>query len=101
MGDSVAASVVVVASEVVVVARVEVVEEEVVVLSMVSAGEQAARINAHTTNLLKVERIGGRVSPFAAYTTNTPPVTGKRGRAASGSSIETASSIPSALERRT
>jgi hypothetical protein len=65
IGDRVGTAVVVVANDVVVVGGVEVVEE-VVVVSIVSAGEQAARINAPTMNLLKDERIGGRVSVSAA-----------------------------------
>jgi hypothetical protein len=56
---------VVVANDVVVVGRAVVVEE-VVVVSIASAGEQAAMISAPTMNLLKVERIGGRVSVSAA-----------------------------------
>jgi hypothetical protein len=65
IGDRVGTAVVVVANDVVVVGRVEELEE-VVVVSIVSAGEQAARINAPTMNLLKDERIGGRVSVSAA-----------------------------------
>jgi hypothetical protein len=65
IGDRVGTAVVVVANDVVVVGRVVAVEE-VVVVSIASAGEQAARINAPTMNLLKVERIGGRVSVSAA-----------------------------------
>jgi len=101
IGESVVASVVVVPSEEVVVARVVVVDVEVVVLSTASAGEHAARINKDTANLLKVERIGGRVSLPGGYTVNTPPVIGRLGMDRSGSSMDTASSIPSALDRRT
>jgi hypothetical protein len=98
-GDRVGTAVVVVANDEVVVDEDVVVDE--VVVSITSAGEQAATINMNTTNLLKVERIGGRVSLPAGYTVNTPPVIGRLGSAVSGSSIEIASSIPSALDRST
>jgi hypothetical protein len=76
-GDTVGTAVVVVANDELVVMGREVVVEDVVVVSITSAGEQAARIDMHTTNLLKVERIGGRVSLPAGYTVNTPPVIGR------------------------